>query len=132
VIAFDFDGTIMEHSPPPNPGVPVSGIKEMLLALEADGCRIVIFSSRMSPAWESKEHPLPRLGEFKFIEAFMKEHDLHYDEIDGGHHGKIPFDVIYDDKAVTATGNTIRDLNVIRSKLEFLKRDYQNLRKAVK
>lgn len=114
IIAVDFDGTIAHHGWPI--GQVRDGIRELLIRLRKDNCKIVIFSSRMSPSWTQPGSPKAEKT-YQVIKTYLDENDVPYDTIDRGEGGKIPFDVLYDDKVVQATNNPTEDEAAIRKLL---------------
>lgn len=111
IIAVDFDGTIAHHGHPIGPVR--DGIRDMLLNLRKDNCKIIIFSGRMSPFWTPPGSPIAEKT-YQAIKTYLEENEIPYDTIDRGDQGKLPFDVLYDDKVVQVTNNPIEDEKAIR------------------
>lgn len=106
-IAFDFDGTIIEHAYP-EMGPIRPGIRELMAELRSAGAEIVIFSGRCSNAWpEYKEGSREKAK--KELEEFLVLNEIPFDWVDDGSHGKIPADVYYDDKAYLSTRDLEQD-----------------------
>lgn len=111
IIAVDFDGTIAHHGHPIGPVR--DGIRQLLTNLRKDNCKIIIFSGRMSPFWTPPGSPIAEIT-FQAIKNYLDENEIPYDTIDRGDQGKLPFDVLYDDKVVRVTSNPLEDEKEIR------------------
>jgi adenylylsulfate kinase len=106
-IGVDFDGVIAEYDGWKGVGVlgtPRSDVREALLALHAEGWKIVIHTTR---------------GEVE-IADYLARHEIPYHEINRnsdyktlGH--KPVADVYWDDRAVCYSGDANKDLELIRS-----------------
>lgn len=115
-IAFDFDGTIIEHAfPAMGPLRP--GIRDMMRELREAGAEIVIFTGRCSNAWPGYKEGGREKSKI-IVEEFLTLNEVPFDRVDDGTHGKIPADVYYDDKAFLATNDLESDkkglLNLLR------------------
>jgi hypothetical protein len=105
-IGVDFDGVIAEYDGWKGVGVlgtPRSDVRGALLALQAEGWKIVIHTTR---------------GEVE-IADYLAHHEIPYDEINRnsdyttlGH--KPVADVYWDDRAVRYSGDANKDLELIR------------------
>jgi len=96
LVMIDFDATILPWGPlMEHDRVPFPGVAEAMHELRANGYRIGIFTSRMSPAWiayagTSEDE---QLG---YIKKVLDEHDIPYDLITAE---KLPAEAYFDDKA---------------------------------
>ena len=105
-IAVDFDGVIAEYDGWKGTGVlgkPRGDVVEALLALRAEGWKIIIHTTR---------------GEQEVVE-FLREHGIPYDEFNrnSDYHTqgiKPVADIYWDDRALCYSGDAHRDLNLIR------------------
>lgn len=96
-VLVDFDGVLHKYSKKWHDGTiydgPVEGAKEGMGKMKKNGYRLVIFSARA-------QHP----EQVKDMEAWLKKHEIPYDEIYVGE-GKPPHELIIDDNAVRFEGD---------------------------
>lgn len=95
---IDFDGTICEFNYP-QMGPPIQGAREFLHQLHDRGLDIVIWSSRMSSQFRTKQE-LEETA--KMIANWMRRNGMPFDEIDMGEVGKRLALVYVDDRGVHA------------------------------
>lgn len=128
ILAVDFDGTIAAHD---SHETLRPGVREMLQRFKADGYRIVVFSGRMTPLWNPHDTPQAEAAHNHIVE-YLVQHDIPFDEVDRGRNGKMPFDVLYDDKAVQATNDPVADEKTIRALIDTVKAELEVVRKRLK
>jgi len=109
VVCVDFDGTLCEFAYP-GIGDPKPGAKEALQAFRDMGYHVIIYSCRTCK-WYPELFAAP--GEVLDMNrkcitdmiAWLKKHDIPYDEIDDGSKGKPMGDYYIDDKGVRFDNN---------------------------
>lgn len=100
VICIDFDGTIFEWGDMYEKTQPFDGVVEFMSELYAQGWKIVIFTSRLSPTWWKAEGWEPReaLGEqIEFITRRLSKAGIPFHQITCE---KVPAEFYIDDKAI--------------------------------
>lgn len=117
-VLIDYDGTICKWACPQS-GKPTYGVREALRAIRAQGLRVVIWSSRLTPDIYTVEERTKAVND---IQAYMHHYDLPFDEIDTV--GKRLALCYVDDKAISfvdsKTGwlRVLADLTRIREEVE--------------
>lgn len=104
VVCVDFDGTLHPWVGMFDYPEPFEGAARFMQRLEAEGYRIVIFTSRMSNAWHRSEGRDVTLGkklQRAYIVDWTKRHGIPWHDITAE---KIPAIVYIDDKALTFDG----------------------------
>jgi len=96
VACIDFDGTLYERRPLYQQPDPLPGAVEAMRRLRASGYRIVIFTSRLSPAWLAETH-YTRSDQLDLIESVLRRDDIPFDEVTSD---KPPAEVYVDDRAI--------------------------------
>lgn len=118
-VLVDFDGTICEFKYP-DMGPPLAGAKEMLYWIRRKGLRVVIWTSRMSPAIYTVEE---REASLEKIMAYMAQWKLPYDEIDDGCSGKRLALAYIDDRAIAVPqGLNSNAMLYARIEVEYLRK----------
>jgi hypothetical protein len=105
VACIDFDGTIVPWGPLMETRDPFPGAPEAIQALKANGYTIVIYTSRLSPAWLAARWPKQPLiaSEQKQRAHIIDILDRHHIPWDSMTAEKVPAEVYFDDKAIRVT-----------------------------
>ena len=104
-VAIDFDDTIAPWGPLFDLDPPFRGVADAMTALRDAGYRIVILTSRLSPAWWEEAHfkfdsPTPEVfgsRNARYIEDYLRYWQIPFDSITSE---KIKAEVYFDDRAV--------------------------------
>jgi hypothetical protein len=104
VVCVDFDGTLFPYRPLYEQNPPMPNAVETMWWLKAQGYKIVIFTSRLSPSWleESGESEQRSLG---WVEGLLVQNNIPYDMITAE---KVPAEYYIDDRAIAFRGNWLQ------------------------
>lgn len=96
VVCIDFDGTIVPWGPLMARKEPFNGVPEAIRRLKELGYTIVIFTSRLSPAWFRNEgHDVEE--QYEYVALTLRAAGIPYDRITSE---KVPAEAYFDDKAI--------------------------------
>jgi hypothetical protein len=104
VVCVDFDGTLFPYRPLYEQNPPMPNAVETMWWLKAQGYKIVIFTSRLSPSWleESGESEQRSLG---WVEGLLVQNNIPYDMITAE---KVPAEYYIDDRAIAFRGSWLQ------------------------
>lgn len=96
VVLVDFDSTLYPWEPIMSEPDPLPGAVAAMQKLHRAGYRLVIFTSRLSPAWLA-ESGYRAVDQIEHIERLLRRDGIPYDEISSE---KQPAQVYIDDRAI--------------------------------
>jgi hypothetical protein len=104
VVCVDFDGTLFPYRPLYEQNPPMPNAVETMWWLKAQGYKIVIFTSRLSPSW-LEESGESEQRSFAWVEGLLVQNNIPYDMITAE---KVPAEYYIDDRAIAFRGSWLQ------------------------